>query len=67
MSLQLIIKAATEGVTETEAVELAVFYLTTGLVNSAGSIGRFVDDVASTFPVELEAALDAVDGKLVAA
>lgn len=40
-----------------EAVELAVFYLATGMVNSTGSIGRFVDDIVAEFPVEMTEAL----------
>lgn len=65
--IDLIIKAETEGVTAEEAVELAAYYLATGLVNSTGSIGRFVDDVAAAFPCDLEAALDALHGELVPA
>lgn len=65
--IDLVIKAETEGLVGGEAVKLAAWYLATGLVNSTGSIGRFVDDVVRAFPVELDEALDAYDGKLVAA
>ena len=65
--IDLIIKSETEGLNEEEAVELAAFYLASGMVHSTGSIGRFVDDVVSMFPVELDEALAAYDGELVAA
>jgi len=65
--IDLIIKSENEGLNEEEAVELAAFYLASGMVNSNGSIGRFVDNIASMFPVELDEALDAYNGKLVPA
>lgn len=65
--IDLINKSETEGLDEDEAVTLAVYYVTTGLVNSTGSIGRFVDMVASDLPFEFEAALDAHDAELVTA
>lgn len=55
--LDLIIKSETEGLDIDEAVDLAAWYITTGMVNSTGSIGRFVNDIAASFPVELEEAL----------
>lgn len=55
--LTLIMKSETEGLELDEAIELAAWYITTGMVNSTGSIGRFVDDIASSFPAELEEAL----------
>lgn len=65
--IDLIIKSENEGLNAEEAVELAAFYLASGMVHSQGSIGRFVDDIVSMFPVELDDALAAYDGKLVAA
>jgi hypothetical protein len=55
--LDLIVKSETEGLEPDEAVTLAAWYINTGMVNSTGSIGRFVNDIASVFPVELEEAL----------
>ena len=56
MSIDLIIKAETEGLeTEEEVVELAKFYIDTGLVNSTGSNQRFVASVVETFPEAFQA------------
>jgi hypothetical protein len=58
--LSLIIKAECEGLdSEDEAVELAVAYITTGLIHSTGSAGRFVRDVSEAYPEEFAAALAA--------
>lgn len=58
--LDLIMKAETEGLDSIdECVELAVGYITSGLIHSTGSAGRFVRDVSEMYPEEFAAALDA--------
>lgn len=55
MSVDLIMKAETEGLDSfEEAVELADFYVSTGLVNATGSAQRFVEAVLFELRLEVE-------------
>jgi hypothetical protein len=59
--LDLIIKSETDGLdTLDEVIALAVGLVNSGLVNSTGSYGRYVDSVVDAYPDEFDAALDAV-------
>ena len=54
MSLDLILKAETDGLeTEEEVIALAQFLIDSGLVHSTGSYGRFVQSVIDTYGVEV--------------
>jgi hypothetical protein len=51
--LDLVIKFDTEGLdTDEEAIEFARLLVSTGLVNSTGTYGRFVRDVIDAFGPE---------------
>jgi hypothetical protein len=58
--LNLILKAETEGLDSIdECVDLAIGYITSGLIHSTGSAGRFVRDVSEAYPDEFADALEA--------